>query len=51
MNESKAVREIHEIREITSREKKGLSISECVTHANANADELKKYGIKVINFI
>ena len=47
MNEPRAMREIHEIREKMSLEKRGLTIEERVARANASVDELKKRGIKV----
>jgi hypothetical protein len=50
MNEPMEMREIHKIREQSSREKKSLSLKERVAYANRNIDELKKYGINVKQF-
>jgi hypothetical protein len=50
MNEPKAMREIHEIREQLSREKKGLTIEERVARTNIAKDRIQKeFGIKVID--
>jgi hypothetical protein len=50
MNEPKAMREIHEIREQLSREKKGLTIEERVARTNIAIDRVQKeFGIKVID--
>jgi len=48
MNESKALKEIHDIREKIYEETKNLTSEERVNHAHSEAQKLiKQYGLKI----
>ena len=48
-NEPRAMREVHDIREKMSLEKKEMTIPQRIAIANASVRELEKRGIKVLD--